>query len=72
MTVEQVTADLIESRFAHINVACQCKKCDGIAWIKLTAAEYAVHVVATGTDLADWKQMQKLNHSLLQASKVAA
>lgn len=66
MTVEQVTADLIESGITKINVACMCNKCK--KFVKMTPAEYAVHVVAAGTDLSDWKQMQKLNHSIIQAA----
>ena len=49
------------------NAACFCKKCDGKPFVKIDLVEFSAKADELGLDLSDTKQLQKMNHLILQA-----
>jgi hypothetical protein len=49
------------------NAACFCKKCDGKPFKKIDLVEFSAKADELGLDLSDTKQLQKMNHLVLQA-----
>jgi hypothetical protein len=49
------------------NAACFCKKCDSKPFTKIDLVEFSAKADELGLDLSDAKQLQKMNHLVLQA-----
>lgn len=69
MNNKQNAVDMIANGANKVwNVACFCKKCDSIPFVKIDLIEFAGKADELGLDLTDKKQLVKLNHLVLQAS----
>jgi len=54
---------------ASWNVICQCKSCTPKGWLKVSIEDMAKAVDRSGIDFTNPGQLEKLNHTLIQANK---
>ncbi len=68
-TIEETVKQIVDFiGHDYWTVACGCKKCIGVEWVKMPVREFVEIVHREGVDISNSRAVGRVHHNILQAT----